>query len=727
MSLTLRLALALVFVLAGVVLALLSMASGVGSQLDEIYPWLLGTNVALTVVMAILAGLVTLRAWRRYRQRVFGSRLMIRLALAFALMGIVPVLLVSLVSAQFLARTIDSWFSQSVEGALESGAALGRATLDSIQFDALNQARRLALALESVPDERLTEVIESLTEGREGLEVLVLDARGRVIAIRSASLFRLVPDMPSSEAMNRARAARQFVIVEPKPDAKDGLQARALVVSWQPGPGPSQQRLVQWLEPVPDALSRNIEALNTGYSDYRQLALGKQGIRQIYGVTITLSVLLAVFGALSAAVLLSGWLAGPLRSLERATRAVAGGDYPQLREDSVDHELNDLLRSFNEMTRQLAEARQVATESQQRREESAVFLEQVLSHLSAGVMVFDEGWHLRQFNPGAERILALELSLYLDLSLDVLPVLSSVAQDIRSGLADRSEDQGQFEVTSVEGAPISLLMNASRLPSPVAGQPPQFILVFDDISALLSAQRARTWADMARRLAHEIKNPLTPIQLSAERLERKLSGRVGAEEQEWVSKACQTIVSQVSSLKAMVDEFRNYARLPMARPEPLELGLLISEVMPLYAADPRVRPSMWPAACWVMADRGQVIQVIHNLIQNAQDAMESVPGGVIEVGCAIEGGPQTARVVLRVDDEGPGLSAEMAGREFEPYVTSKAKGSGLGLAIVKKIAEENHAEVSIDNRRDSQGHVAGARAELRFAQLILKAENSFHG
>lgn len=731
MSFTLRLSLALVFVLGGVILALLSMASGSESRLDQYYPVLLGANFVLALAMATLTLLIVLRTYKRYRQRVFGSRLMVRLALAFTLMGIVPVTLVSLVSVQFLSRSIDSWFSQSVDGALESGAALGRATLEAIQIESVTQARRLALALESVPDGSLTEAVESLTEGRDGLEVLVLNAKGRVLAIRSTSLFRLVPDMPTAEALNRARATRQFVIVEPRPDGPQwALQARALVMSVRSGPTADQVRFVQWLEPVPDALARNIDALNLGYSDYRQLVLGKQGIRKIYGVTLSLALLLAIFGALSAAVLLSAWLAGPLRSLERATKAVAGGDYPQLKEDATDHELNDLLRSFNEMTRQLQEAKQLAFESQQKREASMQFLEQVLSHLSAGVMVFDEDWRLVQFNPGASRIMAEDLRGRLGASLAQMPFFGDMATEIQQALLTQAEDQRQIEAQQQDGAMISLVANTSRLPNPVVGQPSQYVLVFDDISALLSAQRAKTWSDMARRLAHEIKNPLTPIQLSAERLQRRLGGKLEPSDQDLLQKSCDTIVDQVAGLKAMVDEFRNYARLPMAKPEALELGSLVAEIMTLYATDQRVQASLSESACWVWADRGQLIQVIHNLVQNAQDAVEGQPKAKIILSTSLRPADHLEgqqEVVLRVEDNGPGIPPEMLGRIFEPYVTSKAKGSGLGLAIVKKIAEENGARVSLEILRAPDQAVIGTRAEFSFAQWLAKAENPPHG
>ncbi len=726
MSLALRLAFILVVALAGLVLALLAMASGYESRFDQFYASLLTANIVLAIAMAILVALVVHRAWSRYRQRVFGSRLMIRLALAFALMAIVPVGLVSIVSSQFLAQTIDSWFSQSVDSGLESGAALGRATLDSIQLEAAAQARRLSVALESVPDDRLGDAVETLTEGRDGLEVLVLNAKNKVLAIRSASLFRLVPDMPSSEALTKARATRQFVLIEPRPDAPEwSLQVRVVVSSVPVFIGADQIRFVQWVEPIPDALARNIDLLNRGYSDYRQLALGKEGIRQIYEVTLTFTLLLAIFGALLAAVLLSAWLAGPLRSLEKATKAVAEGDYPRLRESGAGHELGDLIRSFNEMTAQLQEAKRLAIENQREREATARFLEQLLSHLSAGVMVFDGGWRLKQFNPSAAHILSQPLESFIDVSISEMPVLSMAARDLEERLRAAPEDQRQLDVTRGDGRQVSLLLNASQMPRQHEDDQPQYVLVFDDISDLLSAQRAKTWSDLARRLAHEIKNPLTPIQLSAERLLKRLSGRIAPEDREILGKSCQTIVEQVAGLKAMVDEFRDYARLPEAKPTVLQLGQLVQDVLPLYASDPRVGCADVAGAPVVMADQAQMRQVIHNLIQNAQDALGDGLAG--EILLSVGRDQASGNAYLRVDDTGPGIAPEMQAKLFAPYSTNKPKGSGLGLAIVRKIAEENHATIALHNRLDAHGRVLGARAELQFAEVVNQAENSRHG
>jgi len=724
MSLALRLALILVFFLAVALLLLLANASGSSSSaLDRFYPWLIGANSVLAALMAVLAAWVVVRVWRRYQRKVFGARLMVRLAIAFALIGAVPVALVSFVSAQFLAKTIDSWFSQGVNVALGSGLSLGRASLDAIQSDVMSKTRRLALSLEDVSPALMVEQIEKVIDGREGVEVLVISGSGAVLASRSAQLTSLVPDLPPAEALNRARAARQYISVEPRSGRADGaLQVRAIALTTRVSTLGDDTRFVQWVEQIPLGLGRNLEALNEGVRDYEQLVLGKQGLRKIYGVTLLLTLLLAFFAALLSAVLLSGWLAGPLRQLERATKAVASGDYRPLRVDpkSTD-ELNVLVHSFNQMTSQLNEAREVATKSRTRLEESNLFLQQVLAHLSAGVLVFDAQWRMTQSNAGAEKILGVSLEPYGDSPLEALPLLSECAHLLRGSLENSVETQFQHETLRVDGTQVALLVSGSRLPGVV----PRYVLVFDDIGAVLSAQRSKAFADMARRLAHEIKNPLTPIQLSAERLQRRLHDKLQADDGDLLNRSTQVIVEQVSALKAMVDEFRNYARLPSASPEPIDLDQLLTEMLVLYATDPRIKWVSTRQPHWVLVDRAQLIQVVHNLVQNAQDAAgDKSDASVIlrlEEGQNKEGRPVIRLLVL---DNGAGLPAEAKARLFEPYFTSKTKGSGLGLAIVKKIVEENQAKVSLQDRTDpATGVILGAVATIEFAKLQNASDN----
>lgn len=723
MSLALRLALLLVFVLAAGLLLLLASASSSGSVVDRFYPWLVAANAVVAALMAGLTIWVVLRAVQRYRRKVFGARIMVRLAVAFALISAIPVSLVSIVSAQYLAKTIDSWFGQGVNVALESGVSLGRASLDNISSEAMSRARRLAIAIEEVSAPEMLGLIEKLVDSREGIDVLVLSANGTVLASRSAKLMTLVPELPPAEALDRARAARQFVSVEPRaPDIEHSLQVRAIAMGMRKSRLGEEYFFVQWIEQIPDALTQNLEALNNGVREYQQLVLGKEGLRKIYGVTLALTLLLAFLGALISSVLLSGWLAGPLRQLERATKAVASGDYRPLRFDPKSgDELNVLVASFNEMTSELNDARSLAEKNRQRLEESNLFLQQVLAHLSAGVLIFNEEWRLSDFNASADTILEQPLAACRGQPLSEVPVLGGCAEQLREGLEREVDVQFQHEGLRHDGSAITLLVSATRLP----GNRAQYVVIVDDIGELLSAQRSRDFAEMARRLAHEIKNPLTPIQLSAERLQRRLSDRLIDEDADLLTRSTNTIVEQVNSLKAMVDEFRNYARLPAADPQPLELSALLAQMQTLYASDPRIHWPDVPGDFWVLADRAQMIQVVHNLIQNAQDAMAEQPSGTIELSLEkalmARGG---SKVVLKIADQGPGILPEAKSRLFEPYFTSKAKGSGLGLAIVKKIVEENRGKVSLMNRLElSADQPEGAVAIVEFAKLENATDN----
>jgi nitrogen fixation/metabolism regulation signal transduction histidine kinase len=325
-----------------------------------------------------------------------------------------------------------------------------------------------------------------------------------------------------------------------------------------------------------------------------------------------------------------------------------------------------------------------------------------------------------QFNTGAEKILGQPLLPAKNRPIHSLAIFSDCAAQLQAGLLEKPEIQFQHESLRPDHQELTLLISGSRLP----GTEPGFVVIFDDIGAVLSAQRSKAFADMARRLAHEIKNPLTPIQLSAERLQRRLSEKLGPDDADLLDRSTQTIVTQVTALKAMVDEFRNYARLPASSPELIDLDQLLSEMLLLYATDRRIRWQPTGQPHLIFADRSQVIQVVHNLVQNAQDAVGDLPNAEIALHVQFAGQDNAPTVRLTVADNGPGLSTEAKRRIFEPYFTSKTKGSGLGLAIVKKIAEENQAQVSLENRLDPvTGNVIGAVATIEFAKLSNANDN----
>jgi nitrogen fixation/metabolism regulation signal transduction histidine kinase len=450
-----------------------------------------------------------------------------------------------------------------------------------------------------------------------------------------------------------------------------------------------ETRYLQLRHPVPEALARSAESVEAVYGDYKKLALSRQGLKRSYIVTLTLALLMALFSAVALAFILSDRMSAPLSELAQATQAVARGDFSRRMPVTSRDELGVLLESFNSMTRQLDEARQVVESNRLQLETAKARLENILSNLSAGVLVFDPELRLSIFNHGAAAILGGELGALNGKALGEWAGFESFAGPVGEAFAAHGEKGWQLELV-LSGTGKTLLARGTPLPS-------GYVLVFDDVTQLIQAQRATAWAEVARRLAHEIKNPLTPIQLSAERLEMKLADKLGPVDAETLKRGTQTIVNQVAALKSMVDDFRDYARLPAPVPARLDLNALVSEVLSMYETSSiPIRGELARGVPQVFADSAQIRQVLHNLVQNAQDALGATksPDAAIEVRTGLAG----AWVRLVVSDNGSGFPEELMARIFEPYVTTKPRGTGLGLAIVKKIVDEHHGEIAIENR-----------------------------
>ncbi len=504
-----------------------------------------------------------------------------------------------------------------------------------------------------------------------------------------------------------------------------------------------QPRLLQLTQRVPPSIASNAEALQGGYRDYQELSLARSGLKRIYAVTLTLTLLLAVFAAMASSVMLASSMTAPLLQVAAGTRAVAEGDFRPVREFKGNDELNLLTQSFNAMTRQLAEARDAVEVKQRELENARAYLERVLANLSAGVIVLDRDFRLVTANHGAGRILGVSLSPHVGKRLaDVVPDLADKIADAFADqmLAATPKDSWQRQLEArragglLGGEPLALLSRGSRLPLDDGSG---YVVVFDDITQVISAQRAVAWGEVARRLAHEIKNPLTPIQLAAERLQMKLAGRLPPDQAEVLIRGASTIVSQVAAMKRMVDDFRDYARVPPAQLLPLDLNALISEVAALYGVDStaidvsratttagvELRLDLASNLPLIEGDATQLRQVIHNLIGNAQEALgthaAAAPPRVIvrtELAMVEEGDTRGARGVrLSVEDNGPGFAANILRRAFEPYVTTKPSGTGLGLAMVKKIVDEHGARVELLNR--SPGSAGGATVTIVFRRL----------
>ena len=440
--------------------------------------------------------------------------------------------------------------------------------------------------------------------------------------------------------------------------------------------------------------------------DYQELSLSRLGLKRLYALTLTLSLLLALLSALLLAILFSGRLSAPLGVLAAGTRAVAQGDFSQRHAVKSQDELGMLIESFNIMTMQLADAQADAQRNQEQVAAAKAYLESVLGNLSAGVMSFDAEFLLRSANRSAEQILGVDvgdlIATHPDEWANRQPRLGAVGNAVREALAKARNEpwETQVELSGVGGQQV-LLLRGSRLS---AGAQTGMVLVFDDITRMRQAQRVAAWGEVAQRLAHEIKNPLMPIQLSAERLQHRLADKLPSQEAEILRRSTQTIVNQVAALKAMVDAFSVYARTPVPDLQPLDLNLLTREVMGLYESSrPAMQLELAPDLPLVSGDTAKLRQVIHNLLQNAEQAVSdvAVPRIVVRTEATDAG------VLLTMRDNGPGFPEAMMGREFEPYVTTKSKGTGLGLAIVKKIVEEHNGRIAVGN--DPSG---GARVTI---------------
>ena len=738
-------------VLAVILLLLLALASANTELFESQYPMLLWLTVGLAVGLLLLVLELLRRLVVRYRRGLFGTRLMARMAVSFTLMTVLPVALIYLVSVQFVGRSIESWFAVPVERGLESGLTLGRTALDSLLSDLAQKARNVAVELSDTPRSSWPETLNLRREQLGIGDALIASGTGRIITTSGSRFAGLVPDLPPPGAMRQARLMRQYAAVEPEGDT--ALKMRVIVAIDTSAQLPDEHRYLQFVQPVPTALSDNAEAVEQGRRDFQQLSLSREGLARIFRITLTLIFLLTVFSAVAASFLLSGWLTGPLSMLAAGTRAVAEGDYRPVKDYTGRDELGALTQSFNLMTRQLEDARMQVERNQRELERVNARLESVLANLTAGVLVLDSEFRLTLANAGAERILGLSLLEHLDKPIAEVPRLGALAPAIRAAFneqagAGAASWQRQFvlppapaedgesgaapaggagaEPASAPGANSdqTLFARGSILPERRVG----YVVVFDDISEVISAQRAVAWAEVARRLAHEIKNPLTPIQLAAERMQRKLADKLPPAEAELLAKNSQTIVNQVAALKRMVDEFRDYARLPAAQLAPLDLNELIDDVLRLYAAAGgrvAIRPRLAPALPQVLGDQTQLRQVIHNLVKNAVEATEHVEQPDVELlteQVSLPDGGVAVRLLVR--DNGGGFSSSALSRVFEPYVTNKPRGTGLGLAIVKKIVDEHGARIDVANWGESaSGKPAGAQISVLFTKLAKSEDN----
>ncbi len=724
---------AVAMVIIGLVLLYLLMQATNNRELNEQnYARLFTFNLAVAGALLVAILWVACRLLIRLRQGRFGSRLLVKLATIFALVGFAPGLMIYVVSYQFVSRSIETWFDVKVEGALEAGLNLGRVTLDTLSSDLVGKSRSAATQIAESADAINGQVLERIVEQLNVTDATIWSGNGRLMLSAGQLQFQLTPEKPTNAQLRSARIDRAVVWIEGLEEAVEDTQTRprikVLVPISSTGLGlATELRFLLVARDLPSNLVTNARAVEAANREYQERALAREGLRRMYIGTLTLSLFLAVFGAVLLAVILGNQIARPLLLLAEGVSQVAAGDLtPKLAMPGRD-ELGGLTRAFASMTEQLADARRTVERSMSQVDEARANLQTILDNLTAGVIVLGSDGEVRSSNPGATRILRVPLAAQHGVLLENVDGIQAFGQAVRAQfdefLSRRNERgldhwQRSFELGGTPGSPlgpfdqtVTLVARGAELPDNAR------LLVFDDISEIVSAQRAQAWGEVARRLAHEIKNPLTPIQLSAERLERRLTGKLPEPEQAVLTKSVKTIVDQVDAMKRLVNEFRDYARLPAAVLKPVDLNELVIDIAHLYEGERSavpVRLELEPDAPWVMGDAQQLRQVIHNLVQNAQDASEqnlSSTTGTPEVVLKTQWRPEGRRVRLSVLDSGAGFQEHILRRAFEPYVTTKAKGTGLGLAVVKKIVDEHGARIDLSNRM-SGGVVVGAQVSV---------------
>ncbi len=680
-------------VVGAVTLYLLATATANTQRFAQHYPLLLALNGGLAICLTLLLAYQLFSLRQKLKAGVFGAKLTLRLVLLFALVAILPGAIVYGVSVQFVAKSIESWFDVRVEKALEGGLNLGRSALDNLLKDLAAKADMMAAALAVRAPAEHGAVLNALREQSGVQEATLFTQRGRVIAFAGTERSRLIPDAPSAAALRQLRQRQPYSAIEAIPDK--GLYLRVLmpvdVVSLA-----EDSRVLQLLQPVPKQLAADAEIVQNGQREYQELVLARLGLKRLYGLTLTLALLLALLTAFSLAFLLSERMSAPLSFLVEGTRAVAQGDFSQRETVASRDELGILTQSFNAMRQQLAEARAIGERNQAQLANAHAYVQGILANLSAGVLAFDENMQLRSFNRSAAHILDADIESLSGVALqhwhERSPELGKLAADIVSAFdaAKKAEWEKQIERAGRNGIQM-LLARGTRLP---AGRGTGYVVVFDDITHVLQAQRDAAWSEVARRLAHEIKNPLTPIQLSAERLQHKLEPKLAAGDAEMLLRSTQTIVNQVGALKNMVDAFREYARMPEPVMQSLDINEVLHEVLTLYESLAGwIRVELAPDLPPVVGDSAQLRQVIHNLLQNAQDALADTRNPSIVVRSErVEGALR-----VTITDNGSGFPEQLMQRAFEPYVTTKPRGTGLGLVIVKKIIEEHGGTVQIEN------------------------------
>lgn len=671
---------------------------------DRLQDIILAINIAGGFILLLILIGNLWRLLRDYRENVPGAKLKARMVGMFVGLAVLPLIVVFYFSIQFINRGIDSWFNVQVEEGLDNALALSRAAIEFRKRQNLVSTSNAARRLATVSDRQLVFELSMLRRESGASEMSVYADNNRVLARSTDSAVATLPKPLTEEVSLQMQQNRPFVSLEPL--GTGNVEIRTAIAFTHSANRQRQVRTLLAHFPVEERLGNMINSVETSYSEYQQLVFFREDLKDLLTLTLAFVLLLSLLAAIYGAFLLSRRLVAPIQDLVAGTRAVAMGDFDTRLPTPTRDEIGFLISSFNDMTQRLATARREATLSQALVEAERTNLEVILARLSTGVLALEANLNIRTANQAAGSILGVTLENRAGESIrDVakgMPLLEQFV-DVACVHLDAGETEWREQIVlRGEVGRRVLTCACTALPSDednAAG----FVIVFDDITALLQAQRDAAWGEVARRLAHEIKNPLTPIQLSAERMRRKYLGTMSEDEAQILDRATHTIVQQVEAMKEMVNAFSDYARAPDMDISRFDLDKLAHEIVDLYRtqeSNVKIVLTSDPTMPLVEGDQGRVRQILHNLIRNAVEALEGVNDGRIDVQIGAAEFDEVEVVQIKVEDNGPGFQTGTVSQIFDPYVTTKPKGTGLGLAIVKKLVEEHIGSIRAKNRSD---------------------------
>ena len=693
-------------------LFLLAKSAQNSAQFIRLQPWILLINVVGVIALSILVARKIWQLVREYRAHVPGSRLTARTVGTFGALVIAPLLIVYLFSLEFLNRGIDSWFRVEIKQGLNDALVLSRDALNLRMREYSNRTEELARSLAKTTTAEIQQRMDDERRAMGGSEIVLFGEHEGMIAASLENPLETLPSRPPADLVRQIAQLRPYVSLEPQADGGYIIRTAAPLSDSQSS---SDGRYVVAVYPVPEQLAALSEAVQNSYSHYGDLAAMREPVKDSFRLTLTLVLLLAMLAAIYGAIFTAQRLVRPVQDLIAGTRAVGKGDFGTRLPLPSRDEMGFLVQSFNDMTKRLRRAHEEATQSQAAVERERQRLAIILARLSTGVVAIDGTLTVRMANQAAGGILGTDLSAAAGRTLPDLATnndrlgqfLAAIAVRFAAG---REEWREQLDLDAEAGRR-TLMCACTPLPWEDGGM--GYVIVFDDITTLLQAQRDAAWGEVARRLAHEIKNPLTPIQLSAERMRRRFLASMAAKDAEILDRSTRTIIAQVETMQQMVNAFSEYARAPEMKITRFSLNQLVTEVADLYRSqDPRttIRLDLDDSIdreplLGIEADRGRVRQILNNLVTNALEALEGVAEPCLDILTRLEYGGDAAYAAVSVCDNGPGFQRELLGRVFDPYVTSKVKGTGLGLAIVKKIVEEHGGRIDADNRPEGGARI----------------------